>query len=185
MNTKQAHIDGLIIIDPVIHKDSRGMFWEAWQAERYAEHGIDDTFVQDNISYSRRDVLRGLHFQQPYGQGKLVQVLEGEVLDIAVDLRFGSPTFGQWVAVLLSSKNRRQMYIPEGFAHGFCVTSEEALFSYKCTRYYNPDTEHGLLWNDPAINIQWPTDSPLISEKDAQAKMLSEYGKDELPQYKG
>jgi dTDP-4-dehydrorhamnose 3,5-epimerase len=139
--------------------------------------------VQDNLSFSQRGVLRGLHFQNPDQQGKLVYVLQGEVYDVAVDIRVGSPTFRKWTAVTLSSENKRQFYIPEGFAHGFLVTSASALFAYKCTAKYNAKAEASVLWNDPEIGIQWPTDEPCLSEKDGVAPPLAEVLRERLPKY--
>jgi dTDP-4-dehydrorhamnose 3,5-epimerase len=141
--------------------------------------------VQDNVSRSSKDVLRGLHYQNPNGQGKLVQVLEGEVLDVAVDIRVGSPTFGQSVAVNLSDKNFRQLYIPPGFAHGFCVLSDTVIFAYKCTELYNPAAEGGVLWNDPDLQIAWLADNPLLSEKDRAHRRLKDIPHDKLPRYGG
>jgi len=147
---------------------------EIWQQVRYAEYGIPAAFVQDNLSFSHKGVLRGLHSQNPNPQGKLVSVLQGEVFDVAVDIRKGSSTFGEWVGVTLSSENKRQFYIPEGFLHGFCVLSESALFSYKCTNLYNPQAEVGVIWNDPDINVQWPIVDPIISDKDKKNLRLCE-----------
>lgn len=156
---------------------------ETWNQARYVEAGLPDTFVQDNLSYSRRGVLRGLHFQNPNGQGKLVYVLQGEVFDVAVDIRRGSPTFGQSASVVLSSDNKRQFYIPPGFAHGFCVTSETALFAYKCTTPYSPKDEGGILWNDPALGLDWPIAEPDLSDKDRAAPALARYPQERLPAY--
>ena len=149
--------------------------------ERYQEAGITGSFVQDNISVSRKGTLRGLHFQNPNGQGKLVQVLRGKVFDVAVDIRVGSETFGKWESIELSAENHKQMYIPPGFAHGFCVLSETAMFSYKCTDYYTPSAEGGILWNDPDIGIQWPVDNPVLSEKDLEYTKLSGIPQENLP----
>lgn len=156
------------VIEPDIFADNRGFFTETWNAARYAEIGIDALFVQDNLSLSAQGILRGLHFQQPHPQGKLVQVLEGEVFDVAVDIRNGSPTFGQWVGISLTANNRKQLYIPEGFAHGFCVVSQSALLSYKCTDFYYPEHEGGICWNDPDLAITWPVAEPILSAKDKQ-----------------
>ncbi len=145
---------------------------ETWHHQRYAEAGLDAIFVQDNLSRSCRGTLRGLHYQDPSPQGKLVSVLEGEVFDVAVDIRPASPTFGRWVSFYLSSDNHRQLYVPPGFAHGFCVTSESALFSYKCTDFYNPAAEGGIAWNDPDLAIHWPVNDPLLSPRDRQAPRL-------------
>jgi dTDP-4-dehydrorhamnose 3,5-epimerase len=168
----ETPIDGVRIVQPAVFPDDRGYFLETWNRERYAQHGIPDTFVQDNVSLSRRGVLRGLHFQNPGAQGKLVSVLRGAVWDVAVDLRRGSHTFGRWVAEELTAENARQLWIPEGFAHGFVVLSDEALFSYKCTAPYRRDAERSLRWNDPDLAIHWPVRDPLVSPKDAAAPLL-------------
>ena len=165
--------------------DDRGFFMETWNGRRYEEAGLPARFVQDNLSFSARGVLRGLHFQNPNAQGKLVSVLRGEVFDVAVDVRVGSPTYGRWVGAYLSADNKRQLYVPEGFAHGFVVTSEDALFSYKCTDYYDPETERSVLWNDPDIGIEWPLDVPTLSKKDEAALPLREIPEDALPRYIG
>lgn len=174
MKVLETKLPGVLIIEPDVHGDARGFFMETWQQKRYAEYGLPANFVQDNLSLSHKGVLRGLHYQDPNPQGKLVYVLQGEVFDVAVDIRRDSPTFGQWVGVTLSSENKRQLYIPEGFAHGFCVTSETALFAYKCTDYYNPQAEHGIIWNDPDIGIEWPVKKPVLSEKDRQNMRLKD-----------
>lgn len=178
-----SRLAGALIIEPRVFGDARGFFMETWNAARYAEAGITAQFVQDNLSFSRRGVLRGLHFQKPNPQGKLVYVLAGEVFDVAVDIRVGSPTFGQWESVVLSSENRRQFYVPAGFAHGFCVSSETALFAYKCTDLYNPAAEGSVLWNDPDLAIPWPVSAPELSAKDAAGLRLKDFPRDRLPQY--
>jgi dTDP-4-dehydrorhamnose 3,5-epimerase len=183
MNIIQTDIPGVLIIEPRVFGDARGYFMETWQQHRYAEAGIPAHFVQDNISFSQRGILRGLHFQHPQGQGKLVYVLQGEVFDVAVDIRVGSPYFGRSVALTLSAENKRQFYIPSGFAHGFCVTSEAALFVYKCTDFYNPALEGSVRWDDPEIGIDWPIRDPVLSDKDKAARLLSEISKDQLPQF--
>src|SRR5690606_20930244 len=146
----------------------------------YRDAGIEGEFVQDNFSYSRRGTLRGMHFQNPNAQGKLVSVIEGEVFDVAVDIRRGSPTFGRWSGVMLSAENRRQFWIPAGFAHGFVVTSETALFHYKCTSLYSPKDETGFRWNDPAVGIQWPINDPILSPRDSQAPLLADVPSERL-----
>lgn len=166
MNVLRTSLSGLLIIEPKVYGDRRGFFLEIWNRKRYVEMGIYKDFVQDNLSLSRGGVVRGLHYQYPHTQGKLVYVLQGEVYDVAVDIRRDSPTFGKWEGVVLSDKNKRQLYVPEGFAHGFCVLSETALFAYKCTDFYNPDVEGGILWNDPEIGIDWPASDPVLSDKD-------------------
>lgn len=180
-----SRLAGALIIEPRVFGDARGFFMETWNAARYAEAGIALDFVQDNLSFSRRGVLRGLHFQKPNPQGKLVYVLEGEVFDVAVDIRVGSPTFGQWESVVLSSENRRQFYVPPGFAHGFCVTSETALFAYKCTDLYNPAAEGSVLWNDPDLAIPWPVSDPELSAKDKVGVRLKDFPGDRLPLFEG
>lgn len=183
MKVISTEIDDLKIIEPAVFGDARGFFKETWSRDVYAEAGIDVEFVQDNVSSSAKGVLRGLHFQNPQGQGKLVQVLRGEVFDVAVDIRCGSPTFGKAVSVILSEDNHRQFYVPVGFAHGFCVLSETALFSYKCTDFYSPQTEGTVLWNDPDLGIDWPVDSPSLSEKDMKGSLLKDISKERLPLY--
>jgi dTDP-4-dehydrorhamnose 3,5-epimerase len=156
---------------------------ESWQRDRYGQVGIDVDFVQDNLSFSQRGVLRGMHYQEPDPQGKLVTVLAGEVFDVAVDVRLGSPTFGQWEGVTLSAENKRQFYLPPGFAHGFCVVSETALFSYKCTSVYRPQSERSIIWNDPQIGIQWPLTAPRLSSKDSAAVRLVDTPDQFLPRW--
>lgn len=172
MKVLPTELPGVLIIDPKVFGDDRGFFYESFQARRYEEAGIRGPFVQDNVSRSVKGTLRGLHFQEPQPQGKLVTVLRGSVFDVAVDVRRGSPTFGRWVGVELSEATRRQLWIPAGFAHGFCVTSDSADFAYKCTDYYAPEHEQSVLWNDPDLGIQWPVDAPLLSKKDAAAPRL-------------
>jgi dTDP-4-dehydrorhamnose 3,5-epimerase len=172
MNILPTPLDGVVVIEPKVFGDDRGFFMETWHAEKYRQAGIAGPFVQDNLSRSALGVLRGLHYQHPHGQGKLVWVLEGEVFDVFVDIRRGSPTFGQWHGERLSATNKRQMFAPAGFAHGFCVLSESALFAYKCTEAYHPEAEHTLLWNDPDLAIDWPLDAPSLSPKDAQGLPL-------------
>ncbi len=185
MNLIETSIPGVLIIEPKVFGDQRGFFMETWQQQRYAKIGLPEQFVQDNLSFSRHGVLRGLHFQHPNAQGKLVYVLQGEVFDVAVDVRQGSPTFGLWTAVMLSGQNRKQFYIPPGFAHGFCVLSYSALFTYKCTDFYNPAAEVSILWNDPDIGIEWPVKTPELSNKDQNGVRLQDYPSEHLPNYKG
>ncbi|PRY96013.1 dTDP-4-dehydrorhamnose 3,5-epimerase [Marinilabilia salmonicolor] len=169
MQILQTKIPGLLIIEPNVFEDQRGYFFESYNQERYTEAGLDTRFVQDNISSSVRGVIRGLHYQlAPYSQAKLIQVLKGTVLDVAVDLRQGSPTFGEHYAIELSEKNRRQFFIPSGFAHGFSVLSEEVLFHYKCDRFYNREAERGINFNDSELNIDWqiPEEEAIVSGKD-------------------
>src|SRR5262245_28724688 len=174
MNVIQTEIPGVLIIEPKVFGDERGFFFEAFNADRYAPHGVSGPFVQDNMSRSAYGVLRGLHLQNPRCQGKLVSVLRGRVLDVAVDVRLGSPTFAKHVAVELSEDNRRQFWVPRGFAHGFAVLSEIADFYYKCDEFYSPSDEIAVRWNDPAIGIAWGVDSPLLSARDAAAPLLAE-----------
>ena len=170
MTIRKTRLPGVLVIEPRRFGDSRGFFQEVYHAGRYREAGIDVSFVQDNLSRSVHGTLRGLHFQAPpHAQAKLVQVLEGEVFDVAVDLRHDSPTFGEWIGEKLSAHNGRQMFVPEGFAHGFCVTSESALFAYKCSSLYAPDSEGAIRWDDPQIGILWPVAEPLVSTKDQNA----------------
>lgn len=185
MKIKETSLPGVFLIETDVYKDSRGFFMETWNEKRYKELGLDVNFIQDNLSYSSRGVLRGLHYQHPNPQGKLVYVVQGEIFDVAVDIRVGSPNFGKWVGIILSSENKKQLYIPEGFAHGFCVLSETALFAYKCTDFYNPQTEGGIIWNDSDINIEWPIISPELSQKDKSYGLLREISKEKLPTYGG
>jgi dTDP-4-dehydrorhamnose 3,5-epimerase len=172
--TRDLPLRGLKLIQPAVHQDARGYFLELHNERRFAEIGLPEALVQDNLSFSRRGVLRGLHFQTPGWQGKLVSVVRGEVFDVAVDLRRDSPTFGQWHGLTLSEGNHLQLWIPRGFAHGFCVTSDEALVLYKCSAFYEPAQEHTLLWNDPDLGITWPVSGPLVSDKDARGRRLRE-----------
>ena len=183
MKVQPTRIPGLLIIEPAVHGDERGFFMESYSRDRYAEAGLPREFVQDNVSLSARGILRGLHLQHPNDQGKLCSVLDGEVFDVAVDVRVGSPTFGQWEGVTLSSQSKRQFYVPPGFAHGFCVLSERAMFSYKCTDFYAATSEMGIAWDDPEIGIEWPVQSPKLSAKDQQNRRLGEIPPDSLPRY--
>lgn len=180
MKVRRTDIEGLLIIEPKIFNDSRGFFLETYNNERYVSEGVG-VFVQDNLSYSQCGVLRGLHYQKPYTQGKLVSVIQGQVWDVAVDLRTASPTFGKWFGLFLDSDSKTQFYVPPGFAHGFLVISETALFSYKCTDVYHPETEGSLRWNDPDVGIQWPINfEPQLSDKDTQAPLLRDIAKERL-----
>lgn len=174
MNVTQGGMAGLLLMEPAVFGDARGFFVELWNQSRYADFGLTASFVQDNLSLSRRGSLRGLHFQNPSPQGKLVSVLEGEVFDVVVDLRRPSVTFGRWEAVVLSSANKRQLYVPPGMAHGFQVLSETALFHYKCTALYSARDERALRWDDPDLAIPWPIREPVLSAKDAQAPRLKD-----------
>jgi dTDP-4-dehydrorhamnose 3,5-epimerase len=166
MQVLETALPGVVVITPRVHRDPRGFFLETWRQDQYEAAGIPGPFVQDNHSRSVRGTLRGLHWQDPRPQGKLVRAVEGEIYDVAVDIRPESPTFGRWIGVYLSAENFQQCYVPPGFAHGFCVVSEWAQVQYKCTDFYAPEHERGLLWNDPAIGIDWPVDAPVLSGRD-------------------
>ncbi|HTM64000.1 MAG TPA: dTDP-4-dehydrorhamnose 3,5-epimerase [Gammaproteobacteria bacterium] len=173
MNITEAPLQGILIIQPRLFSDDRGFFYESHQQNRYLNAGIP-LMVQDNISRSKKDTLRGLHFQMPHSQGKLVWVIRGKVWDVMVDIRRSSPTYKKWFALTLSDETPTQIYIPPGFAHGFCTLSDEADFCYKCTDYYSPQTEHGIIWNDPELKIEWPVDNPILSPKDKLYPTLKE-----------
>lgn len=181
MNIIETDLPGVMIFEPKVLSDGRGCFIETWSKQRYEDAGVNAAFVQDNVSYSSKGVLRGLHYQHPHQQGKLIQVLKGEVFDVAVDIRLDSATFGKWTSAMISEDNHRQIYIPPGFAHGFCVLSDDAIFSYKCSDYYNGPCEGGICWDDPDIGIEWPTPAPSVSPKDAALTKLSEIPEDKLP----
>jgi dTDP-4-dehydrorhamnose 3,5-epimerase len=183
MKVQATAIPGLTIIEPAVFGDERGFFMESYSRDRYAAAGLPSDFVQDNVSLSAKGILRGLHLQHPNDQGKLCFVLEGEVFDVAVDVRIGSPTFRQWEGFILSSQNKRQLYVPPGFAHGFCVLSDRALFSYKCTDYYAAQNELGVAWDDPDIGIEWPLQSPQLSTKDQKNQRLRDISPSRLPRY--
>ena len=183
MKITETSIKGALIIEPKVFLDNRGFFFESFQQQRYAEYGLTLPFVQDNISRSQKNTLRGLHYQKKQTQGKLVHIIRGEILDVAVDIRRGSPTFGKWTSVILDDKNHRQFYLPPGCAHGFCVLSDEADFIYKCTDYYHPESEITLKWNDPDLNITWPIENPLLSPKDQQGLYLKDIPEEDLPTY--
>jgi dTDP-4-dehydrorhamnose 3,5-epimerase len=177
-------LPGVILIEPDVYRDDRGFFLESYHQARYAEHGIPGPLVQDNHSYSQRGTLRGLHFQTRKPQGKLVRAVEGEMFDVAVDIRRGSPTFGKWVGFELSGENFRQLWVPGGFAHGFCVTSARVHVEYKCSEFYDPGHELGVAWNDPEIGIAWPIEDPVLSPKDKAALPLRALH-DRLPAFAG
>ena len=175
----KTEIEGLLIIEPDIFGDVRGYFLESYRKKSYSDLGVEAEFVQDNISKSQKGTIRGLHYQVGDNvQGKLCQVISGKVLDIALDIRFESPTFGKYFSITLSEKNKKQLWIPPGFAHGFSVLSEESIFSYKCTEYYSKKDERSILYNDPDLNIDWKVDIPLVSEKDLRAKLFKDIEKD-------
>jgi dTDP-4-dehydrorhamnose 3,5-epimerase len=182
VNVIKTQLPGVLVLEPKVFADARGFFVETWSRQRYREAGVPCDFVQDNLSFSAQGTLRGLHFQHPRGQGKLVQILSGAVFDVAVDIQPDSATFGQWVGIELCAEKHNQVYIPPGFAHGFYVRTESALFSYKCTDYYSPQTEGGILWNDPDIGIQWPLEgSPTLSDKDRRYGRLRDVPRERLP----
>jgi dTDP-4-dehydrorhamnose 3,5-epimerase len=184
MKVIETKIPGVLLLEPQVFGDHRGWFMESWQRDRYAELGLPTAFVQDNQAYSRKGVLRGLHVQNPHPQGKLVQVLVGEVFDVAVDIRRGSPSFGQWEGVILSGDNKRQFWVPPGFAHGYVVLSEEAIFAYKCSDLYHPKNEFSVRWDDPEIGIAWPLQGePQLSAKDQAAARLRDIPAERLPIY--
>ena len=176
-------LPGCVLFEPQVFSDDRGFFFESFNHDKLAPLGLNPRFVQGNVSRSSRGVLRGLHYQWPGPQGKYVSVIEGEVWDVAVDIRRGSPTFGQWEGVLLSAENKRHFWIPEGYAHGFVTLSEQAIFSYLCTATYDPAADASLRWDDPALAIDWKIDAPLLSPKDAVAPLLADVSEHRLPQY--
>ena len=182
MNVEATAIPGVLTLEPRVFSDARGDFFELWSQLRYAQAGLPTAFVQDNISRSQRGVLRGLHYQLPHAQGKLLSVLEGEIFDVAVDIRRGSPTFGQWVGETLSSENHRQLYVPAGCAHGFQAISATAVVLYKCTEYYNPSSERSVRWSDPDIAIPWAL-PPILADKDRDAPPLRDIPESFLPEY--
>ncbi len=183
MKIVTTELAGCVIIEPRVFGDARGFFYESYNAEKYKNAGLDLRFVQTNVSHSAHGVLRGLHYQWPNPQGKLVSVLEGEVYDVAVDIRQGSPTFGRWAAVVLSADNKRHFWIPEGFAHGFAVLSEHATFSYQCTALYDAAADAGIRWDDADIAIDWPISAPQLSEKDLRAPFLRDVPREALPTF--
>lgn len=185
MLVSETQLPGVLLIEPKVFGDERGYFLETWSSTRYKDHGVSVDFVQDNLSKSRRGTLRGLHLQHPHGQGKLVYVVVGEVFDVAVDVRDGSPSFGRWYGTVLSEENKRQMFVPPGFAHGFCVTSAEAIFAYKCTEGYRPEAELTIAHDDPTIGIPWPIEAPTLSKKDMAGLRLADIPRERLPSYGG
>lgn len=183
MQVTPTELPEVLLIEPKAFGDSRGFFFESYQAERYQQMGINLPFVQDNISRSSKNVLRGLHFQLQHTQGKLVGVTRGAVYDVAVDVRYGSPTFGKAVGFVLDDENHHQLYIPPGFAHGFCVLTDVVDFYYKCTDLYHPASEMGIIWNDPDLNISWPITEPILSNKDQQYSRLRDLTPEQLLKY--
>jgi len=184
LNIVTTSLEGVLVIEPQAFSDDRGFFMETFHHKRYADYGINRRFVQDNLSFSVQGTLRGLHFQVKHGQAKLIQVATGEIFDVVVDIRSGSPTFGQWLGLHLSEHNQRQLFVPEGFAHGFCVLSESAHCLYKCSDYYAPQDEGGILWSDPALGIDWPVEDPIVSEKDSKYPLLGDLLPEQLPALK-
>ncbi len=174
MKVEQTKLDGVLLVTPQVFGDDRGFFMETYNKDKAIESGLPGEFVQDNHSKSSKGVLRGLHYQSPQWQGKLVRTVQGEIFDVAVDIRDGSPTFGEWVGYYLNDENKQQLYVPEGFAHGFVVTSDTAEVVYKCTSLYAPEQEGSVLWNDPEIGIEWPIDAPLLSAKDEVGQLLKD-----------
>ena len=172
MRALKTDLPEVLLIETKAVQDNRGFFWEIYQEEKFAALGIKSKFVQDNLTRSKNGVLRGLHFQQPFAQGKLIQVIRGEIFDVAVDIRKNSPTYGKWVSEILSENNHKLLYIPEGFAHGFCVLSEEADVLYKVSNEYSPEHEHGIIWNDPKLNIDWPISKPIVSSNDSKLPLF-------------
>src|SRR5713226_5249239 len=185
MKRNETTLPGVYELRPAIHRDSRGSFSETYHQAKFAALGIADAFVQDNHSRSTKGTLRGLHYQLRHPQAKLCRVVEGEALDVAVDIRVGSPTFGKWTSVLLSEKEQNQIYVPIGFAHGFLTLTDTVHFLYKCSDYYNPADEHGIAWNDPQLKISWGESSPIVSEKDAKYSMLAQVPAELLPVHPG
>jgi len=181
MKVIRTEFEEVLILEPNSFCDKRGFFMETYHRERYEQFGIRTPFVQDNLSYSVKGTLRGLHYQYPHSQAKLIQAIRGEIFDVAVDIRLKSPSFGKWVTIVLSEENKRQLYIPEGFAHGFCVLSDEALVHYKCNNFYSPENERGVLWSDQSLRIAWPVRKPLVSEKDNNYPLLADVPKGKLP----
>lgn len=184
MKIVETDLPGCLVIEPRVFEDSRGYFFESFNLDKLAEHGLRPNFVQGNVSSSVRGALRGLHYQWPKPQGKYVSVIDGEVWDVAVDIRRGSPTFGKWTAAILSGENKRHFWIPEGFAHGFVVLSERATFTYLCTETYDRDADAGIRWNDARFAIDWPVGDPILSDKDARAPFLEDVPEERLPIYR-
>jgi len=183
MRVTPQSIPEVLLIEPRVFRDPRGHFLEIFQARRYPEHGLPAEFVQDNLSYSLRGVLRGLHYQLRFPQGKLIVPLEGEIWDVVLDIRRGSPTFGTWLSMILTADPCRQLYVPPGFAHGFAVLSDKASVLYKCTDFYHPEDEYGIIWNDPDLAIPWPAAAPVLSDKDRQYSRLRDLSQEQLPVY--
>jgi dTDP-4-dehydrorhamnose 3,5-epimerase len=184
IEVRTTPLPGVLVVTPKVHRDQRGFFLETFHKDKYRLSGIDLTFIQDNHSHSHKGVLRGMHYQLNHPQAKLITIVRGEIFDVAVDIRRRSPTFGKWTGVYLTEDNKQQLFIPEGFAHGFLVLSESADVIYKCSELYVPEDEHGLIWSDPQIGIQWPRSEPKVSEKDSSFHRLSEIPESLLPVYR-
>lgn len=180
MDISSTELPGVRLLEPDVYADDRGAFMEVWNARDHGHAGIEVSFVQDNLSRSREGVLRGLHFQNPRPQAKLISVLQGEVYDVVVDVRAGSETFGEWEGRILSAENAHQLYVPEGYAHGFVATSGDVLFHYKCNDFYYPEADRTIRWDDPHLGIDWPVDDPILSDKDAEAPVLDDMPRDAL-----
>jgi dTDP-4-dehydrorhamnose 3,5-epimerase len=185
MRRIETSLPGVLELRPVLHRDARGFFLETYHQKKFADVGITDVFVQDNHSCSIKGTLRGLHYQLRHAQAKLCRVVEGEALDVAVDIRSGSPNFGKWTSVLLSAKEQNQLYVPCGFAHGFLALTDTVQFLYKCSDYYEPADEHGIAWNDPNLKISWGLSAPIVSEKDARYPTLAQAPPEHLPRHPG
>ena len=185
IDVQTTALPGVILLKPKRYGDARGYFLETYHQRKYRDLGITSEFVQDNLSSSAHGVLRGLHYQIRHQQAKLVQCVQGCVFDVAIDIRIGSPSFGKWFGVELSDQNGLQMFVPTGFAHGFCVLSDAATFHYKCSDFYHPNAEGGILWSDPALGIQWPLEKPILSDKDGRYPCLDQISKEQLPKFKG
>ena len=183
MKILPTSLPDVFIIEPQVYNDARGFFMETYHQKRYTEAGIENLFVQDNLSRSIRGTLRGLHYQVNHAQAKLIQVITGSIFDVAVDIRRGSPYFGRWTSIHLSDENKHQLFVPEGFAHGFCVLSEIADVVYKCANFYAPEDEGGILWSDPDLAIDWPVEKPLLSDKDSRLPCLADVPPEKLPSY--
>jgi dTDP-4-dehydrorhamnose 3,5-epimerase len=184
MKILSSSLPEILIIEPSVFQDERGFFMETYQQRRYTEAGIESIFVQDNLSRSVHGTLRGLHYQVKHVQAKLIQVIEGTIFDVALDIRRGAPSYGQWTSIHLSADNKRQLFVPQGFAHGFCVLSESAQVVYKCTDYYAAEDEGGVLWSDPELAIDWPIETPILSDKDSRLPCLADVPLERLPLYK-
>lgn len=183
MHIIETKIPGVLILEPTVYSDARGDFFECFHAEKYPHQGLPAKFVQDNFSRSKKNVVRGLHYQLTNAQGKLIWITQGKIFDVVADVRRGSPTFGQWLGITLSADKQQQVYIPPGLAHGFCALTDNVNFYYKCTDYYQPNSERGILWSDTDLNIPWPVTNPILSDKDKLNPTLKDINPEQLPQY--